>query len=150
MYHSHPDVNDFGTADWDGSRAQKAWAAVMDKDGKPYRSIQTGFTALKVHGQKIATVSDPSHTELNVINLSHLCSTLSTSEPPRIKARVRRDLDREDVAALLDTGATSHNFIDECLVNKLRLNTIDLFRNVQVTSIHNTTKVSYYVKFAFT
>jgi ribosomal protein L37E len=51
-FHTHPDVNAFGTVSWEGSKAQQAWAAVMDPTGQPYRSIQRGHTAFQVHGVK--------------------------------------------------------------------------------------------------
>ena len=55
-FHTHPDVNAFGTVSWEGSKAQQAWAAVMDPTGQPYRSIQRGHTAFQVHGVKIPLV----------------------------------------------------------------------------------------------
>ena len=148
MFDSHPDANDSTTVNWEGSRAQKAWAAIRDNQGVPYRSIQHGYTALKVPGQLISIVSVHTLTSSHTIDLSHLFSTLSNSEPPRIRARSDRYL-VEDVAVLLDTGATSHNFIDEYLVDKLCVPKMNLVRSIHVTSIHNTTTVSNYVKMAF-
>ena len=110
----------------------------------PGSKVKTTLGPAPHHKKQVSLAPELPDEFAKPINISSLYSTSSYSDRSRIMINLV-DLFKDDLPVLLDTGATHHNFIDERIVNSLKLVKYLLKKPIAVTSIHATTSITSYV-----